>query len=54
MRKGHSYDTAYLDALELRDAVGKPRGEAALLSAAAVLEDLLELAKMTPIEPRVL
>jgi amidase len=34
--------------------IGKPRGEAALLSAAAVLEDLLELTKMTPIEPRVL
>jgi amidase len=33
--------------------VGKPRGEAALLSAGAVLEDLLGLSGLVPIEPRV-
>ncbi|WP_413990602.1 amidase [Labrys okinawensis] len=32
--------------------VGKPRGEAALLSAGAVLEDLLGLSSLVPIEPR--
>ena len=32
--------------------VGKPRGEAALLSAAAALEAILGLTKLTPIEPR--
>ena len=32
--------------------VGKPRGEAALLSAGAVLEELLGLSRLVPIEPR--
>jgi amidase len=32
--------------------VGRPRGEAALLSAAALLEEQLGLAKLLPIEPR--
>ncbi|GLS17232.1 amidase [Labrys miyagiensis] len=32
--------------------VGRPRGEAALLSAGAVLEDLLGLSSLVPIEPR--
>ncbi len=33
-------------------AIGKPRGEAALFSAAAYMEALLGVAKLTPIEPR--
>ena len=32
--------------------VGRPRGEAALLSAAAALEAVLDLARLTPIDPR--
>jgi amidase len=32
--------------------VGRPRGEAALLSAAAALEEVLDLARLTPIDPR--
>ena len=32
--------------------IGKPRGEAALFSAAAYIEALLGVAKLTPIEPR--
>jgi amidase len=32
--------------------VGKPRGEAELLSAAAALEEALGLARLTPIAPR--
>jgi amidase len=32
--------------------VGKPRGEAALLSAAAAFEEMTGLAKQLPIEPR--
>ena len=32
--------------------VGRPRGEAALLSAAAALEAVLNLARLTPIDPR--
>ncbi|HEX6102781.1 MAG TPA: amidase family protein, partial [Alphaproteobacteria bacterium] len=32
--------------------VGKPRGEAELLSAAAALEEVLGLARLTPIAPR--
>ncbi len=34
--------------------VGPPRGEAALLSAAAALEDTLQVAGLTPIDPRAL
>ncbi|MFZ5792356.1 MAG: amidase [Pseudomonadota bacterium] len=32
--------------------VGRPRGEAALLSAAAALEEVLDLARLTPIDPK--
>jgi Asp-tRNA(Asn)/Glu-tRNA(Gln) amidotransferase A subunit family amidase len=32
--------------------VGKPRGEAALLSAAAAFEEMTGLARQLPIEPR--
>jgi amidase len=32
--------------------IGRPRGEAALLSAAAALEAVLDLARLTPIDPR--
>ena len=32
--------------------VGRPRGEAELLGAAAALEDMLDIAKLVPIEPR--
>jgi amidase len=32
--------------------VGRPRGEADLLSAAAALEEILDIAKLTPIDPR--
>jgi amidase len=33
--------------------VAPPRGEAILLSAAAFIEELLDLGAMTPIDPRV-
>jgi amidase len=32
--------------------VGKPRGEADLLAAAAALEELLDIARLLPIDPR--
>ena len=32
--------------------IGRPRGEAALLGAGAVLEELLGLSRLVPIEPR--
>jgi amidase len=32
--------------------VGRPRGEAALLSAGGALESVLDLARLTPIDPR--